>query len=146
MTRWTEALLKYTLRGGSVFYLQHRRLTSAKPHFCVVVNLSPLDDEQLVLVIASSRVADVKRRRNGLPGETIVEIEPAEYSDFTVPSVIDCNDWIPTTQRELLQKLQAGQAVEKMRMPDTLLVKLRAGMLASPLIEDEIKDLLRHRV
>ena len=141
--QWTDAMLRLTLRGGSVYYLQHRDLFSAEPHYFVVLNLNPLSNEFLVLAVASSKVTSVRARSQNLPPQTLVDIFPAEYADFTLPSIVDCNHWFRVTKKELLHKLQAGLASAKLQLSVTLLTKLRHGMLASPLIEDEIKDLLR---
>lgn len=42
--QWTDVMLRLTLRGGSVYYLQHRDLFSAEPHYFVVLNANPLGD------------------------------------------------------------------------------------------------------
>ena len=143
--QWTDTLLRLTLRGGSVYHLQHRDLSSAEPHFFVVLNIDPHADDFLVLVVTTSKVDSVRRRSNNLPPNTLVEISPSEYSDphFTLQSIVDCNHWFRVTKNELLQKLQASLAWEKTPLPSNILKKLREGMLASPLIEDEIKDMLR---
>jgi hypothetical protein len=143
--QWTDTLLRLTLRGGSVYHLQHRDLSSAEPHFFVVLNIDPHADDFLVLVVTTSKVDSVRRRSNNLPPNTLVEISPSEYSDphFTLQSIVDCNHWFRVTKKELLQKLQASLAWEKTPLPPDILKILRVGMLASPLIEDEIKDMLR---
>ena len=143
--QWSEAMLRLTLRGGSVYYLQHRNLSSAEPHYFVVLNVDPHADAFLVLAVTSSKVDSVHRRSKNLPPHTLVEISPDDYPDlhFTLPTIVDCNYWFRITKQELLQKLQAGLASEKMQLPATILKKLRAGMLASPLIEAEIKDRLK---
>jgi hypothetical protein len=133
-----------TLRGGSVYYLQHRRLSSAQPHYFVVLNLNPHADKFLVLVVVSSNIDGIRFRNRNLPPETAVEISPTEYTDFTMPSIVDCNHWFQVTKQELLQKLQAGMAAAKSQLSAAILANLRQGMLASPLIETEIKDLLRN--
>lgn len=141
--QWTEGLLRLTLQGGSVYYLQHRSLSSAKPHYFIVMNLNPREDAFLVLTVASSNITGVRQRSRNLPPETTVEVLPAEYPEFCVPSVIDCNYYFRVTKQELLQKLQAGLAAEKTRIPPHILAKLRTGILQSPLIEDTVKDMLR---
>ena len=82
--------LRLGLRAGSVFYFQSRELTSEKPHFFVVVNRDPLRSELLLLTIVTSNIPDV-RTRNRSRMETVVEITPREYSEFTKHSAIDCN-------------------------------------------------------
>ncbi|MBU1692712.1 MAG: hypothetical protein KJ726_01660 [Verrucomicrobia bacterium] len=141
--QWTDAMLRLTLRGGTVYYLQHRDLSSAEPHYFVVLNLDPLGDDVLVLAMASSKVTSVRNRSRNLPPETLVEISPTEYADFTLQSIVDCNHRFRVTRQELLQKLQAGLAWEKIPLSAEILAKLRRGMLASSLIEEDIKDLLR---
>lgn len=140
---WTDAMLRLTLRGGSVYYLRHRSLFSAEPHYFMVLNVDPHENDVLVLAVASSKVAGVRSRSRKLPPETLVDISPADYADFALPSIVDCNYCFRVTKQELLQKLQAGLASEKLQLSGTILAKLRQGVLASPLIEDEIKDLLR---
>lgn len=82
--------LRTGLRAGSVFYFQSRELTSAEPHFFVVINRDPLGTELLLLTIVTSNLAGV-RVRNRTRRQTVVEITPADYPEFTLPSAIDCN-------------------------------------------------------
>lgn len=131
--------------GGSVYYFQHRDLFSEKSHFFIVLNLTPVGDEFLVFTVVSSKIDSVKASRKDLPAATLVEITPAEYGDFTLDSIVDCNTVFQKTRQELLLKLQTGLAFEKSRMPADILDKIRRGVLASPLIEDSVKDLLRDR-
>ncbi len=142
---WTDNMLRFTLRGGSVYHFQHRDLFSEKSHFFVVLNPSPASDAFLVFTVVSSKIESVKSRRKDLPTDTLVEICPSEYGDFTVDSIVDCNTVFHKTRQELLLKLQSGQAFEKTPMPADILGKIRQGVLASPLIEDSVKDLLRDR-
>jgi len=82
--------LRAGLRAGSVFYFRSRELTSREPHFFVVVNRKPVRAEILLLTIVTSNIADV-RTRNRARMETVVEITPSEYSEFTRLSAVDCN-------------------------------------------------------
>jgi len=141
--QWTEALLRLTLRGGSVYYLQHAALSSPEPHYFVVLNLDPHGDSFLVLAVASSKIESVRQRSRNLPPETLVEISPNENSGLPLQSIVDCNYWFRVTKAELLQKLQTRVALEKTPLSPEILAQLRRGVLASPLIEPEIMDLLR---
>jgi len=141
--RWTDALLRLTLHGGAVYYLQHRSLTSPEPHYFIVLNVDPSGDAFLVMGIASSKVASVRDRSRNLPLETLVELSPADYPEFTRQSIVDCNHCLRVTRHELLEKLQAGLAAEKTSLSAEMVGRLRQGVLASPVMEAEIKDLLR---
>ena len=54
--------IRVSLRQGTVYYMAERNLTSAQPHYFIVVNADPLGDEILLLTVASSQVDTVKRR------------------------------------------------------------------------------------
>ena len=77
----SHSLLKLTLRAGSVYYFQERKLTSPEPHYFIVVNQEPFSRQLLVLTVVSSKVDNVKRLRQGLPG-TLVEIGPKDYDEL----------------------------------------------------------------
>lgn len=142
--QWTDRLLSLTIRSGSVYYLQDRRLSSPEPHFFVVLNTHPSSDTQLIFLIASSQVESVKRRRATLPPQTLVEVQPAtDYPDFTLPTIIDCNQCFPVAKAVLLEKLQLNHAQEKAPLPAHIIRKLISGVLASPLITEEVKACLR---
>jgi hypothetical protein len=47
--------LRLTLRGGSVFYSADRALRSPEPHYFIVVNSKPLDQQLLILTIVTSQ-------------------------------------------------------------------------------------------
>lgn len=142
---WGDAHFNLFLRGGSVFYLQERSLTSPLPHFFVVLNHDPRSDACLLLVVSSSQIESVKRRRSSLPAETLVEIGADEYRDFTKDSIIDCNNVFHRTKAELQELMNSG-GTHKADIPRELLEKMRAGVLASPVIENETKDSLTRDV
>ncbi len=131
-----------TLRGGSVYYFADRALFSPEPHYFIVINTRPLEQHLLALLVVTSQVEKVKRWRCGLP-DTCVEIGPADYQELSVASIVDCNTVFRRSLRELLEKITARQIGYKNDVPNVVLDKLRAATLTSPLVEDEIKNLLR---
>jgi hypothetical protein len=137
----SHSLLKLTLRAGSVYYFQERKLTSPEPHYFIVVNQEPFSRQLLVLTVVSSKVDNVKRLRQGLPG-TLVEIGPKDYDELKVPSVVDCNVVFNKALSELAEKIQRKEVVYKKDLPPDILNAIRLGIKASPLVEDEIKRLL----
>ncbi len=137
----SHSLLKLTLRAGSVYYFQERKLTSPEPHYFIVANQEPFARQLLVLTVVSSKVDNVKRLRQGLPG-TLVEIGPKDYEELKVPSVVDCNVVFNKALSELAEKIQRKEVVYKKDLPPDILNAIRLGIKASPLVEDEIKRLL----
>lgn len=134
--------LRLTLRGGSVYYFADRALLSPEPHYFIVINTHPLEQQLLVLLVVTSQIEKVKRRRRDLP-DTCVEIGPADYQELSVASIVDCNNVFRRSVRELLEKIGVHQVGYKSDVQQLVLEKLRAAVLASPLVEDEIKNLLR---
>jgi len=136
-------LLRLTLRPGTVYYFVHRDLTSPEPHYFVVLNAHPQADAVLVLAIASSQLDKVRRRRTTMPPATLVEVTPNEYADFTVPTIVDCNQVFELPREELIEKLTNRQVRSHRDLPPDILTKIRAGVLLSPRVDEAHKRLLQ---
>lgn len=135
------AELRLGLRSGSVFYFRSRELTSEQPHFFVVVNQEPLRSELLLLTIVTSNIADV-RTRNRTRMETVVEIAPSEYGEFSRRSAIDCNVVFEKPLSELAGMVRRKEVRYHRDLPPGIFIRIRAAILASPLIADEMKKML----
>jgi hypothetical protein len=133
--------LRTGLRAGSVFYFQSRELTSAQPHFFVVVNAEPLRTELLVLTIVTSNLNDV-RTRNRTRMQTVVEITPVDYAEFTLPSAIDCNAVLEKPLSDLAGMVRRKEVRFHRDLPPIIFAKVRAAVLASPVVADELKEML----
>ena len=82
-----RSLLRLTLRPGSVYYFQERSFTSPEPHYFIVINRAPIEQEVLILNVVTSQVQKVRQRRATLP-QTLVEISPADYDELGEPSIV----------------------------------------------------------
>ena len=133
--------LRVGLRAGSVYYFRSRELTSEQPHFFIVVNRDPIGSQLLLLTIVTSNVADARtRNRNRL--QTIVEITPAEYREFKVRSVVDCNVVLEKPLSELSGMVRRNEVRYHRDLPPEIFAKIKTAVLASPLISDELKQML----
>jgi len=133
--------IRITLRTGSVYYFVDRGLSSAEPHYFIVINRAPIEQEVLILNIITSQVEKVRQRRAALP-DTLVEISPADYDELSKPSIVDCNNVFRRSLAELVE-MSMHRAVEpKMQVPDAIIEALRAAIHSSPIVEQDIKDLL----
>jgi hypothetical protein len=135
--------LRVTLRPGTVYYFQHRALTSAEPHYFIIVNSDPIGDQVLLLAVASSKIGSVRQRRRNLPCETLVEIAPTDYAEFKLPSIVDCNRVFRKSLGELVADWKAGTVTPKDDLPAPLLARIQTGIKLSPQVEDEAKALIR---
>ena len=85
-----DPTLRLSLREGSVYYFTERTLTSAEPHYFIVVNSDPLTQQLLLLSVVTSKVEEVKRRRADCLA-TVVELSPKDFDLLTKLSIVDCN-------------------------------------------------------
>lgn len=136
-----EVQLKATLRPGSVYYFVEETFASREPHYFIVLNCRPATDDMLILVCSSSQRVQVKQRirRRGLPDNTLVEIDSGDYPDFTTDSIVNCNYVLKKTMTQLIEKLEQGMLQFKSVMDGSIVEKLRNGVLASPVVSEDIK-------
>ncbi|MBI4333547.1 MAG: hypothetical protein HY673_19970 [Chloroflexi bacterium] len=137
-----EVRIKASIRPGSVYYFHEETFRSQDPHYFIVVNVNPADDAVIFLVCPSSQTAKVLRRRRSCPVETLVHISPAQYPDFRVESVVDCNYVLEKSINQLVEKLAQGKLKVKTEIDVSLVRRLRRGILSSPLIEGRVKAAL----
>jgi capsular polysaccharide biosynthesis protein len=83
------------------------------------------------------------RRRVNCPSETLISISPIQYAVFKYKTIIDCNTVFEKTIDQLVEKLSQGKLQSKDEMDQRVVCKLREGVIASPLIEECIKELLK---
>lgn len=138
-----------SIQTGSVYYFEEEQLSSDEPHYFVVLNRSPRTEDFLMLVCASSKVE--KRvaiaERLGFPKETLVFLTPLECKLFSKDTVIDCNSVFEKTAQSIIEKLEQKKLkVCTESLPEDLIPKLIAGVLASPQISEKVKRMLRGEV
>ena len=86
-------------------------------------------------------MADARtRNRNRL--QTIVEITPTEHKEFKVDSVVDCNVLLEKPLSELSGMVRRKEVRYHRDLPAGIFAKIKAAVLASPLVVDELKEML----
>jgi hypothetical protein len=133
--------LRLGLRAGSVYYFQSRELSSEQPHFFIVVNRDPITTKLLLLTIVTSKVDKVRIRNRERP-HTVVEISPQEYTEFTMLSAVDCNVVLEKSLAELTGLVRRKEVRYHKDLSPEIFGKIKAAILASPLVADETKLLL----
>ena len=134
--------LRLTLREGSVYYFTERSLTSAEPHYFVVVNSNPIGQELLLLGVVTSKVAEVKQRRRD-SAESLVEISPRDFEIFRKLSIVDCNDLKQIRLVEFNERFLRNEICYFDKdLPASLRNAVRRAIHASPIVPDEIKALI----
>ncbi|HEY5232034.1 MAG TPA: hypothetical protein VIK35_00675 [Verrucomicrobiae bacterium] len=133
--------LRLGLRAGSVYYFQSRELSFGQPHFFIVVNRDPITTRLLLLTIVTSKVDKVRIRNRERP-DTVVEISPKEYDEFKVLSAVDCNVVLEKSLAELAGLVKRKEVRYHKDLPPEIFAKIKAAVLASSLVADELKLLL----
>jgi len=139
-----DVRLKASIKPGSVYYFSYENLHTSQPHFFVVINIDPFTEKIIILVCASSQTKNIKLRNKTNPPETIVEVSPHQYPDFTRDvTMFDCNNSIFLVDIDkLVEKLSQNKLELKAEMSKTLVERLRQGVLSSRLIPLNIKKQL----
>jgi hypothetical protein len=133
--------LRLGLRSGSVFYFEARELRTTEPHYFAVVNRDPLGQQLLLLTLFTSQLAKVRLRNRERP-QTVVEISSTAYPILKVPSAIDCNVVYHRTLGEMVEMIRRKVVRYHRDLPTPILVKIRAAILASPVVDPADKALI----
>lgn len=120
--------------------MDERSLTSAQPHYFIVVNSNPLGDELLLLAVSSSQIDKVKRRRSKESSSTVVEVSASDYTGFTKDSIIDCNHVFTKTLQDLCGQWSRKEITPKQDIPAQILENLQQGVLQSRLVSPTDKS------
>lgn len=139
-----DVAIKATIRPGSVYYFRHESFKhSEDPHYFIVINLDPINEQVILLVSSTSRKYNVKKRYLNFPPQTLVQVTPSQYSGFPYTSIIDCNNVYSESLEGLVYRLANKQMLLKPEIDISLVEQFRKGALDSPTVIGKIKEQLR---
>lgn len=132
-----------TLRPGSVYYFEHRELSSAEPHFFIVLNSDPISQQILLMSVFTSKIDTQQRRiqRAGHPPETLVPITPTDYPELSLNSCVNCNKVFTKPLAELIAQWSTLRK-KPLDLPLPILAKILNGIKLSPEVSEEEKQLI----
>jgi hypothetical protein len=134
--------LRLTLRPGTVYYFEHRKLSSGEPHFFAIINADPQSSKVLIMAVGSSQVEKVRERRRSFPPATLVVVDSGTYTDFSKETVFDCNQVFELGVEELVQKFKAGDLRHHKDLPQEILVQIWNGVRLSPRVDEVHKKMI----
>ena len=143
MTRIPSEIIKASIKLGSVYYFRDERLNSPQKHYMVVLNKNPKTDGVILFVCGQSKILNVKRFRSNCPPKTLIVITPNQYSGFKVDTIFDCNNVFPQSIENIAHKYESEELIVKPEIDAGLVELLRQGVIASRLIEQRFKRILR---
>ncbi len=132
------------LSQGDIVLMQHRDVTSLKPHFFLVLNKAPDSDEKVLLLITTSRDKEIRRaiRIYGMRPDSCVEVGAVDCAAFSHTCYIDCNHLFTADMATIDSNAQfirtAGGKVTQ--MSQVTLGKILHEVGLSPRIERRWKD------
>ena len=105
-----QELSKYIF-PGSVLRLSNSHIHSVDPHYHVILNKTPLEDSDIVMAVASTKVDKRQRhaRLNGISLSTMPVFDNAQCSFLSEKSIFDCNSLVVYTLNSLYEKYYAGE-------------------------------------
>jgi len=144
MIDW-ERKVRDLIRKGSVFYFPESTFSKTCPHYFVVLNNNPTVDSEIFMVSAKSfNDKDIRRfERNNFPRETFVDIPKGGCNLFDRLTLFDCNSIICKKITVLASKMENGGLQDKGYIEKEILERICAGVIFSPTVEEEIKDMIR---
>jgi len=141
----SDIAIKSILKPGSVFYFIEESFPSQEPHYFVVLNHEPLTENLLLMVNATSNVADRRKwvARVGLPAKTLVEANHSKCNFLDKESVFNCNSPIIRPLQTLIEKYEDSKLGLKGNVTTAVLEELRQGIVASPLVDNNTKKMIQ---
>jgi len=142
-----EAFFKSTLAPGTIYYFVNEEIQfSDEPHYHVIVSIT--ENEKLLLTITTSqtekKIKYIEKKK--LPYETLVFIKPDEENGLTKESAVNCNECYLVDLDYLRNKYDTDDIQVKGKVKQSILEQIIKGLLASPLIEEEIKERLKPNI
>lgn len=142
-----EIQMKASIRQGSVFYFKEDGFKTEKPHYFVVLNNSPIEDNIIILVCAVTFDLDVFQKISKnlpyIPKETYVDVTVEECSFLSKTTLFDCNQVFQRSVDSLITKLKHKQLRQIGYIEEAVLERLTQGVLLSPKVTQEIKKIVK---
>lgn len=144
-----EVAINALIRQGVMIKIEGNILfNNPKSHCVILLNHTPLNDDYLVFACASSQY--IKRleeaNKRGLPASTIVMIKPGVYHHLPKYTAVDCNYLYTLTKGEFTNLYSQNRVVfykNNSVVSKVHLSQLIVGVVDSPLVIDEIKNIVK---
>lgn len=125
----------------NVYYFSSKRINTNIPHNYIC--LKRTDSDLLILSCCTSKFDTVKRfiEIRNLPFETLVWIKP-DNDIFDRETYINCNQYFTFTVEQFAEMYKNEVLEYKGKISDNHFEQIINGLIISPLIDEETKELL----
>ena len=138
-----EVFFQHTLAIGTVYYYSSEKINTDEPHYHIVIHKTK--SEIVVLGLTTTRIDKRIRffNKNQFPESTLVFIEPDENNGLKETSLVDCNSNIFQETKNSLKYIRKEKGIQvKGRIKSSQIEQLRQGIIDSPMIPEETKEIL----
>jgi hypothetical protein len=138
-----EIFFQSTLTIGTVYYYVSDEIQSDEPHYHIVIHKTKSE-----IVILGLTTTQIDKRisfleKNQLPESTLIFIEPDENNGLKKTSLVDCNSSIFQETKNSLKNIRQEKDIKvKGMIKNSQIEQLRQGIIDSPMIPQEFKELL----
>lgn len=133
---------KENLSPGKIYFFKNNQINSEIPHFHILIAIP--NNDLLILTCCTSQFE--KRARfielAKLPTQTLVWLKPDNNNPFTKDTYVDCNYSFKYSKDNFVDMYIKGNLEYKGIIPDGKLQEIIDGVKTSPLITEEIKEML----
>ncbi len=131
------------INSKKVYYFSSKKINTAIPHYfvCVLKN----NDDTIILVCCTSDKEDKRKKRIELLGlhNTLVWISPDNENGLIKDTFVDCNSYFIYTKDEFKTMYENNLLDYKGEISENHYEQIINGLLNSPTIPNEFKELLR---
>lgn len=125
--------------GGAFQAKYEFRQEGEKVRYFFILNQSPRDDAELVVVTATTQV---ERRRRHRPQEVLVSITPADYEPLSKRSVVDCESAQTWPQSQLIERIAQREIRPLEPLPDEIMQKIHKAVAVAKTLSPHVKRLV----
>ncbi len=131
------------IQNGKVYYFSSTKINTEIPHYFICTKKTTQD--LLILVCCTSDKNDKNKKLAELRGlhNTLVWINPTEENGFTKDTFVNCNTIFKYSVEDFKDMYEQNLLEYKGEIEENHLEQTIIGLLASPQIEEEIKQLFR---
>lgn len=138
----TDMFLK-AIEEKKLYYFSSTQLNTDEPHHYVCIKKT--DNDILLMTVCTSQYDTVKRfvETKKLPYETLVWITSNDTTNpFTKDTYVNCNKTFTFTMDEFKTMYEKDSVNYSGQIADVHYIQIVCGIIASPMIDDETKELL----
>jgi len=138
-----DDILIKSISDGDVYYFSSTKIQSNEPHNFICVKKG--NNDILVMACCSSKYETSLKyiKRQGISEDTLVYLDPAINTYLKKHTFVNCNNAFPFTKQEFLAKYRKNEIKFKGKVDSEDYDKIKNGLLISPDVEEEIKDIIR---